>query len=145
MSHFAEIDENNIVLRVLIVEQEFIDTGLLGDPARWIKTSYNTNSGVHLDGGVPLRKNFAGIGYNYDPVRDAFIPPKPFPSFVLNEETCQWESTVPRPDDVADEYWHWWSEDDMEWKKVVYLKYQYDENGNPVFDANGDPVIINNT
>lgn len=140
MSHFAEIDENNIVLRVLIVEQEFIDTGLLGDPARWIKTSYNTHAGVHQDGGVPLRKNFAGPGYTYDPVRDAFIPPKPFPSFVLDEETCLWVSTVPRPEDSPNLWWYWWNENEMKWIKVDIVEWQLDENGNPLYNKN-DPIL----
>ena len=140
MSHFAEIDENNIVLRVLIVEQEFIDTGLLGDPARWIKTSYNTNAGVHQAGGIPLRKNFAGPGYTYDPVRDAFIPPKPFPSFVLDEETCLWVSTVPRPEDSPNLWWYWWNEDEMKWIKVDIVEWQLDENGNPLYNKN-DPIL----
>ena len=75
MSHFAKI-ENNIVTQVIVVEQDIINTGLFGDPASWIKTSYNTHNGVHLLGGTPLRKNFAGIGYTYDPVADEFNPPE---------------------------------------------------------------------
>lgn len=103
MAHWAEIDENNVVLRVTVGSNEDPDEGYqwlvdnLG--GTWIKTSYNTVGGVHLLGGTPFRKNYAGIGFTYDPVRDAFIPPKPeainkngvFIKFALNEETCLWE------------------------------------------------------
>ena len=97
MSHFAQIDGNNIVTQVLVIEQDVIDTGLFGDPASWIQTSYNTNGGVHTLGGTPLRKNYAGIGYTYNASRDAFIPPKPFASWTLTEDTCKWEAPTPRP------------------------------------------------
>ena len=97
MSHFAQIDENNIVTQVIVIEQDVVDTGLFGDPASWIQTSYNTSGGVHLLGGTPLRKNYAGIGYTYDNTRDAFIPPKPYNSWVLNEDTCLWEAPTPMP------------------------------------------------
>ena len=99
MAHFAQIDENNIVINVLVAEQEFINSGAVGDSAHWIQTSYNTRSGVHALGGTPLRKNYAGLGYTYDVSRDAFIPPKPFASWVLNEDTCLWEAPVPMPTD----------------------------------------------
>ncbi len=95
MAHWAEIDENNIVIRVVVGSNDDADEGYqwlidnLG--GTWIKTSYNTRGGVHQSGGIPLRKNFAGIGYTYDKERDAFIAPKPEKnSWVLNEETCQW-------------------------------------------------------
>ena len=74
MAHFAQI-QNNIVTQVIVAEQDVIDSGLFGDPASWIQTSYNTRNGVHVLGGTPLRKNFAGIGYTYDPVADEFNPP----------------------------------------------------------------------
>lgn len=99
MSHFAQIDDNNVVIQVIVAEQDFIDSGAVGDPSRWIQTSYNTYGGEHRNGGIPLRKNYAGIGYTYDAGRDAFIPPKPFPSWVLNEDTCLWEAPVPMPED----------------------------------------------
>ena len=90
MSHFAKV-ENGIVTKVIVAEQDFIDSGAVGDPSSWLQTSYNTSGGQHPNG-TPLRKNFAGIGYTYDRNRDAFIPPKPSEgSFRLNEETCQWE------------------------------------------------------
>ena len=74
MAHFAQI-QNNIVTQVIVAEQDVINSGLFGDPASWIQTSYNTRNGVHVLGGTPLRKNFAGIGYIYDPVADEFNPP----------------------------------------------------------------------
>lgn len=94
MSHFAQLDENNIVTRVLVIEQDVIDTGLFGDPATWVQTSYNTYGGEHALGGTPLRKNYAGVGFTYDAVRDAFIPPKENEDRVLNETTCLWEKPV---------------------------------------------------
>jgi len=91
MSHFAKV-ENGIVTKVIVAEQDFIDSGVVGDPADWIQTSYNTRDGVHILGGTPLRKNYASKGYSYDSVRDAFIPPKPIEgNWILNEDTCQWE------------------------------------------------------
>lgn len=122
MSHFAEINSEKIVQRVLVVEQEFIDTGKLGDPQNWIQTSYNTRAGVHYapnsntpDDGVALRKNYAGVGYTYDTTRDAFIPPKPYPSWTLDEDTCQWEPPVAYPDDGKK---YLWDEDITNWKEV---------------------------
>ena len=87
MAHFARV-ENGVVTQVIVIDQETLNTGHWGDPASWVQTSYNTQGGVHSLGGTPLRKNYAGIGYTYDSVRDAFIPPKPFPSWVLDEITC---------------------------------------------------------
>lgn len=98
MSHFAQIDDNNVVINVIVAEQDFIDSGAVGDPSRWIQTSYNTHGGQHPEG-RPLRKNYAGIGYTYDPSRDAFIPPQPYPSWILDEKTCWWQPPVPVPDD----------------------------------------------
>tara|TARA_Y100000310_G_scaffold223071_1_gene224863 strand:- start:226 stop:591 length:366 start_codon:yes stop_codon:yes gene_type:complete len=121
MSHFAEIDENNIVLRVLVIEQDVIDSGLVGNPSKWIQTSYNTKEGVHLDpytnqpdGGVALRKNYAGKGFTYDATRDTFIPPKPYASWTLNEDTCDWDAPVPYPDDGLPYYW---DESEQTWKE----------------------------
>lgn len=116
MSHFAEIDENNTVIRVIVAEQDFIDSGVVGDPSKWIQTSYNTSGGVHQLGGTPLRKNYAGPGYKYDAVRDAFIPPQPYESWVLNEDTCLWESPVPYPDD-GEKYI--WEEALQQWKPPI--------------------------
>ena len=99
MSHFAKI-EDNIVTTVIVAEQDFIDT-LEGT---WIQTSYNTSSGVHYgqdgnpDGGVALRKNYAGIGFTYDSVKDAFYEPKPYASWTLDDDTCSWEPPIAYPD-----------------------------------------------
>ena len=101
MSHFAKI-ENGIVTQVIVAEQDIIDSGLFG--TGWIQTSYNTHGGQHPEG-RPLRKNYAGVGYSYDSTRDAFIPPKPFPSWVLNENTCLWDAPTPRPDDGKEYTW----------------------------------------
>ena len=111
MAHYANIDTNNVVTQVIVAEQEFINSGLVGDPALWIQTSYNTWGGVHYgsdgkpDGGVALRKNFASIGSTYDLVRDAFISPQPYTSWVLDEDTCLWNAPVPYPTDG--EYYIW--------------------------------------
>lgn len=113
MSHFAQIDENNIVTQVLVIEQDVIDTGLFGDPASWIQTSYNTYGGVHTLGGTPLRKNYAGIGYTYDASRDAFISPKLFNSWTLNEDTCLWQAPTPMP--VEEGKIFVWNEDTTSW------------------------------
>ena len=101
MSHFAKV-ENGLVTNVVVAEQEFINTGALGDG--WIQTSYNTHGGVHANNGTPLRKNYAGIGYAYNSQRDAFIPPQPFPSWALNEDTCLWDAPTPMPTDAKYEW-----------------------------------------
>lgn len=90
MSHFAKV-RDGVVVQVIVAEPEFFQTFVDSSPGEWIQTSYNTRGGVHLNGGTPLRKNFAGVGYTYDRQRDAFIPPKPSASWVFNEETCLWE------------------------------------------------------
>jgi len=106
MSHFAKI-ENDKVVQVIVAEQEFIDS----QPGEWIQTSYNTRGGEHPEG-RPLRKNYAGIGYTYDRKKDAFIEPKPFPSWNLNEETCLWEPPVPMPEPG---YNYIWDEETVSW------------------------------
>jgi hypothetical protein len=119
MANWAEIDENNIVLRVTVGDNNEPDEGYqwlidnLG--GTWIKTSYNTRVGVHINGGTPLRKNYAGIGFTYDPIRDAFIPPQPYPSWVLNEDTCLWKSPVPHPTDGTG---HYWDEATLNWIEI---------------------------
>lgn len=110
MAHFAQIDQNNIVVNVIVAEQSLIDTGALGEPSSFIQTSFNTFGGKHDFNGTPLRKNFAGIGFIYDKNRDAFIPPKPYASWTLNEETCLWESPISRPSDWAE-----WDEESLSW------------------------------
>jgi hypothetical protein len=120
IAHWAELDENNIVTRVLVGSNEDPDEGYqwlidnLG--GTWVKTSYNTQGGVHSLGGTPLRKNYAGIGYSYDATRDAFIPPKPFNSWLLNEDTCLWDAPTPYPTDGK---MYRWVEEDLNWQEVV--------------------------
>ena len=109
MSHWAEIDENNIVLRVLVGDNNEPDEGeafmnSLG--GTWVKTSYNGN----------IRKNYAGIGYTYDLARDAFIPPQPFTSWALNENTCVWDAPVPYPNDGKV---YKWDEPTTSWVETV--------------------------
>lgn len=112
MGHFAKVD-NGIVTQVIVAEQDVIDTGLFGDPATWVQTSYNTYGGEHRNGGTPLRKNYAGIGYTYDAQRDAFYAPKPYNSWVLNETTCIWEPPVPMP--VVEGKMYNWDEETTNW------------------------------
>lgn len=104
MAHFAKLDSNNIVTFVTVGRQEddgqeAVLSARTGDVYK--QTSYNTSGGVHKLGGTPLRKNYAGIGYTYDAGRDAFIPPKPYASWVLNEDTCLWDAPVPYPTDIG--------------------------------------------
>jgi len=106
MSHFAKIDENNIVTQVIVAEQDFIDSGVVGDSVDWIKTSYTSS----------IRKNYAGIGYTYDADKDAFISPKPFDSWTLDEDSCQWEPPESYPDDDKD---YSWDEDSQAWVEVI--------------------------
>ena len=119
MSHFAKV-EDGIVTQVLVVEQDFIDNHMDGE---WVQTSYNTRGGKHYapdsneeDSGTPLRKNYAGIGYIYDSVKDAFYQPQPYPSWTLDEDTCQWEAPVAYPDD--DKRYRW-DEDTTAWVEVT--------------------------
>jgi len=104
MAHYAKV-LNGIVTQVIVAEPEFFETFIDSSPGEWIQTSYNTLGGQHLLGGTPLRKNFAGIGFMYDSVRDAFIAPKPYPSWILNDETCLWEAPTPMPNDGKIYYW----------------------------------------
>lgn len=104
MAHFAKIN-NGIVEQVIVAEPEFFDTFVDSSPGQWIQTSYNTHGGVHTLGGTPMRKNYAGIGFTYDATKDAFIPPKPYASWTLNEDSCLWEAPVAYPDDGEDYVW----------------------------------------
>lgn len=115
MSHFAKV-KNGIVEQVIVAEPEFFNTFVDTSPGEWIQTSYNTRGGQHLNGGTPLRKNYAGIGYTYDRERDAFIPPKPFASWTLNEETCLWDAPVAMPNDGK---LYRWDEEQTNWVEVV--------------------------
>ena len=114
MAHFSKLGTGNIVERVEVVSNDIAtdeQTGVdfLNDLYKtrdvWKKTSYNTKGGVHLLGGTPFRKNYGGIGYTYDQTKDAFIPPKPFDSWILNETTCLWEPPVAYPSDGKDYEW----------------------------------------
>ena len=112
MSHFAKV-EDGIVTQVIVAEQDVIDSGLFG--TGWVQTSYNTHGGQHPEG-RPLRKNYAGIGYTYDADLDAFIPPKPFDSWVLNEDTCLWDAPTPMPQDGK---FYSWDEATTSWVEQV--------------------------
>lgn len=114
MSHFAKV-ENGIVTEVLVITQDVIDTGMFGDPALFVQTSYNTRGGQHPNG-TPLRKNYAGVGYTYDSIRDAFIPPQPFFSWLLNEDTCLWDAPIPYPDDGQT---YSWDEPSQSWSLIT--------------------------
>mgnify|MGYP000900337335 CR=1 FL=1 len=98
MAHFAKVVDG-LVTQVIVAEPEFFNTFVDSSPGTWIQTSYNTHGGVHITGGTPLRKNYAGIGYTYDAGRDAFIPPKPYSKWVLNEQTCLWDAPTQMPND----------------------------------------------
>jgi hypothetical protein len=115
MSHFAKVVDGTVT-QVIVAEPEFFETFVDSSPGEWIQTSYNTYGGVHKLGGTPLRKNYAGIGFTYDRSRDAFIPPKPFASWSLNEDTCLWEAPVPMPDDGK---LYNWDESSSSWVEVT--------------------------
>jgi len=112
MAHFAQIDENNIVTQVLVVPDNAEDRGQdylandLGLGGTWVQTSYNNR----------IRKNYAGVGFTYDAVRDAFIAPKPFDSWVLNEDTCRWEAPIAYPTDGV---MYKWNEDKKDWEAII--------------------------
>ena len=106
MSHFAKINSDNIVTEVIVAEQDFINSGAIGDSFLWIQTSYNNN----------FRKNFAGVGYIYDKAKDAFIAPKPYASWTLNDTTCLWSAPTAMPDDGK---MYTWNEDTTNWVEVT--------------------------
>lgn len=123
MAHFAKV-QDGVVTQVIVAEPEFFDTFVDSSPGQWIQTSYNTRGGVYYtpntqtpdpDQSKSLRKNYAGIGFTYDKKRDAFIPPKPYPSWILNEFSCVYEPPIPMPDDgqVYD-----WDEQTQQWVMV---------------------------
>ena len=115
MAHYAKVS-NTLVTQVIVAEAEFFDTFVDSSPGEWVQTSYNTQGGVHSDGGVALRKNYAGVGFTYDSTRDAFIPPQPYASWLLNEDTCLWDSPVPYP---TDDLRYSWDEDTTSWVEVI--------------------------
>jgi hypothetical protein len=114
MAHFAKVN-NGIVEQVIVAEPEFFETFVDSSPGEWIQTSYNTRGGKHYDPETgnesadqtkALRKNYAGIGYTYDAAKDAFIPPKPYNSWLLDEDTCLWNAPVAYPDDGGRYVWN---------------------------------------
>ena len=113
MGHYAKV-ENGIVTQVIVADLPFIQSGAVGDPSLWVQTSYNTKGGQHPEG-RPLRKNYAGIGYTYDSGRDAFVPPKPWPSWLLDEETCLWNPPVAYPEDGK---FYRWDEPTTAWVEM---------------------------
>ena len=119
LSHFAKV-ENGIVTQVIVADQDVIDSGMFG--SGWVQTSYNTRGGVHYgqdnkpDSGVALRKNYAGVGFIYDAGRDVFISPQPYPSWTLNEETCQWTAPTPMP---VDDKRYTWDEATLAWVEMA--------------------------
>ena len=121
MSHFAKVVDG-VVTQVIVAEPEFFETFVDTSPGEWIQTSYNTRGGVHYgqdgqpDDGVALRKNYAGIGYTYDRTRDAFIPPKPYASWLLNEDSCLWNAPVEYPTDGKR---YQWDEATTAWVEVT--------------------------
>jgi hypothetical protein len=130
MAYFAKLGTGNIVETVISinnsvitdangVEQEQLGVDFINQLYNtndvWKQTSYNTNAGVHSLGGTPFRKNHAGIGYTYDSNRDAFIPPKPYNSWILNESTCNWDAPIARPDDNN---MYKWNEEILNWELI---------------------------
>jgi hypothetical protein len=115
MAHFAKVLDGKVI-QVIVAEPEFFDAFVDSSAGEWIQTSYNTFGGVHKNGGTPLRKNYAGIGYTYDSQRDAFIPPKPFASWTMNEETCLWNPPVPYP---TDDKQYTWDEATTSWVELA--------------------------
>ena len=104
MSHFAKV-KDGIVIQVIVAEQEFVDNYIDNEPGIWVQTSYNGS----------IRKNYAGIGYTYDPQRDAFIPPKQYESWILNEDTCLWEPPIAYPTDGKI---YKWNENNQSWDEI---------------------------
>lgn len=114
MGHFAKV-VNGIVEQVIVADLDFFNSFIDSSPGEWIQTSYNTKGGVHLLGGTPLRKNYAGVGFTYDKQLDAFIPPKPFNSWILNEDTCLWDPPIQYPSDGGN---YKWNEENLNWELI---------------------------
>ena len=141
MAHFAQIDDNNIVLQVLVIDQAGIDTGNWGDPAKWVQTSYNTRGGVYYtpntntpdpDQSKAFRKNYAGVGYTWlsnGPQGEGFAPPKPYPSWLLNPFSYMWEAPVAKPERPWPEnvVGYKWDESTQSWVPI----YAPDQQGAP--------------
>jgi len=111
MAHYAKVLDG-VVTQVIVAEEEFFDTFVDDTPGNWIQTSYNTRGGEHILGGTPLRKNYAGVGFSYDADIDAFIPPKPYAGWTLNNDTCLWEAPVEKPNDGNS---YFWNEENQTW------------------------------
>ena len=125
MAHYAFLDRNNVVVEVIVGrDEDDLPDGITSwedyygefRGLRCLRTSYNTRNGEHLNGGTPFRGNYAGIGYTYDADRDAFIPPKPFESWLLNEDTCLWDAPTPYPSDGG---FYIWDEPTLAWVEVT--------------------------
>jgi hypothetical protein len=123
MGHYAKIF-NGVVTKVIVADADFFNVFIDDSPGDWIKTSYNTRGGIHYqpnsntpseDQSKALRKNYAGVGYSYSPVLDAFIPPQPFPSWNLNEDLCVWEPPTPMP---TDNKFYKWNESTLSWEEI---------------------------
>jgi hypothetical protein len=115
MAHFAKVVDGTVT-QVIVAEPEFFETFVDSSPGEWVQTSYNTRGGEHTLGGTPLRKNYAGIGYTYDRTRDAFIPPKPYASWILDDATCLWNAPVAMP---TDDKRYAWDEATTSWIEVT--------------------------
>ena len=130
MAHFAELNDSNVVLRVIVIDNSDADTeangiakckSLFGSDTNWVQTSYNTANNVHKLGGTPFRKNHAAIGYTYNSDIDGFVPPKPYTSWQLNTTTGNWDAPVALPDtNVANggDAWHEWDETNQRWNEI---------------------------
>tara|TARA_R110000744_G_scaffold135829_1_gene245450 strand:- start:174 stop:527 length:354 start_codon:yes stop_codon:yes gene_type:complete len=114
MAHYAKV-HNGLVEQVIVADSDYMVSFVDTSPGEWIQTSYNTSEGIHRLGGTPLRKNYAGIGFKYDSVRDAFYAPQPFPSWTLNEDKCIWEAPVASPEADSDEGYKW-NEETTSWQ-----------------------------
>ena len=115
MGHYAKVVDGRVT-QVIVAEPDFFATFVDSSPGEWIQTSYNTHGGEHLLGGTPLRKNFAGVGFVYDSVRDAFYAAQPFPSWQLNEDTCFWHPPTPHPTDGG---YYTWNEETLSWDSIT--------------------------
>ena len=137
MTHFAKI-ENNLVTNVIVAEQDFVDT----QEGTWVQTSYNTHGGNHALGGTPLRKNYAAIGMVYDTEIDAFYDQQPFPSWLLNRETCFWEPPIPRrPDDSSLMNSYAWDEPNRCWVKLFRSPQPEKNYNNKMYVWNGSEDV----
>ena len=126
MAHFAKLGIGNKVLKVEVVSNDVATTEQAGIDFLnniyktndvWVQTSYNTRGGVHILDGTPFRKNYPGVGYKYDQARNAFIPPKPYNSWILNEDTCLWDSPVAKPTtELEDNQYYYWNESILNWE-----------------------------